>query len=131
MAGVVVTFLSAFVAYEGVLWAVSRMVGGASGAFTTGILAQVFVLNGATFGALMLVGALLLPVAALVLAKVDDRSGVPLRHDLLDALRGGAAPEAPPGAPQRVVTASKARRLAYGIDVTFPDGKTLPFGAAK
>lgn len=58
VAGVVATFLSAFVAYEGVLWAVSRMVGGASGAFTTGILAQVFVLNGATFGALMLVGAL-------------------------------------------------------------------------
>ncbi|WP_373466389.1 dTMP kinase [Streptomyces phaeochromogenes] len=40
----------------------------------------------------MLVGALLLPVAALVLAKADDRSGVPLRHDLLDALRGGDDP---------------------------------------
>ena len=44
----------------------------------------------------MLVGALLLPVAALVLAKADDRSGVPLRHDLRDALRGGDDPvEAP------------------------------------
>ncbi|WP_373466987.1 dTMP kinase [Streptomyces umbrinus] len=40
----------------------------------------------------MLVGALLLPVAALVLAKADDRAGVPLRHDLLDALRGGDDP---------------------------------------
>ncbi len=40
----------------------------------------------------MLVGALLLPVAALVLAKVDDRSGVPLRQDLRDALLGGDDP---------------------------------------
>ena len=52
----------------------------------------VFAHGGAAF-TLMLVGALLLPVAALVLAKVDDRSGVPLRHDLLDALRGGDDPE--------------------------------------
>ncbi|MGV9242667.1 dTMP kinase [Streptomyces sp. NPDC003710] len=55
----------------------------------------VFAHGGAAF-TLMLVGALLLPVAALVLAKVDDRSGVPLRHDLRDALRGGDDPvEAP------------------------------------
>ncbi|MGW0082022.1 dTMP kinase [Streptomyces sp. NPDC003393] len=47
----------------------------------------VFAHGGAAF-TLMLVGALLLPVAALVLAKVDDRSGVPLRQDLVDALRG-------------------------------------------
>ncbi|MEV6739185.1 dTMP kinase [Streptomyces sp. NPDC051104] len=52
----------------------------------------VFAHGGAAF-TLMLVGALLLPVAALVLAKVDDRSGVPLRQDLLDALRGGDDPE--------------------------------------
>ncbi|MCZ9346101.1 dTMP kinase, partial [Streptomyces sp. TRM76130] len=45
----------------------------------------VFAHGGAAF-TLMLVGALLLPVAALVLAKVDDRAGVPLRHDLRDAL---------------------------------------------
>jgi len=51
----------------------------------------VFAHGGAAF-TLMLVGALLLPVAAVVLAKVDDRSGVPLRHDLLDALRGGDDP---------------------------------------
>ncbi|GAA2272245.1 hypothetical protein GCM10010145_53360 [Streptomyces ruber] len=51
----------------------------------------VFDHGGAAF-TLMLVGALLLPVAALVLAKVDDRSGVPLRHDLRDALRGGDEP---------------------------------------
>jgi dTMP kinase len=51
----------------------------------------VFAHGGAAF-TLMLVGALLLPVAALVLAKVDDRSGVPLRLDLRDALRGGADP---------------------------------------
>lgn len=37
---------------------------------------------------LMLVGALLLPIAALVLGKIDDRSGVPLRRDLREALRG-------------------------------------------
>ncbi|MCW7946666.1 kinase [Streptomyces hygroscopicus] len=57
----------------------------------------VFAHGGAAF-TLMLVGALLLPVAALVLAKVDDRSGVPLRHDLRDALRGGDDPEQAPAA---------------------------------
>ncbi|MFI6702718.1 dTMP kinase [Streptomyces sp. NPDC050509] len=51
----------------------------------------VFAHDGAAF-TLMLVGALLLPVAAVVLAKTDDRSGVPLRRDLRDALRGGADP---------------------------------------
>ncbi|WP_406443466.1 dTMP kinase [Streptomyces sp. NBC_01613] len=51
----------------------------------------VFAHGGAAF-TLMLVGALLLPVAALVLAKGDDRSGVPLRHDLRDALLGGDDP---------------------------------------
>ncbi|MEU0525340.1 dTMP kinase [Streptomyces niveus] len=51
----------------------------------------VFAHGGAAF-TLMLVGALLLPVAAVVLAKTDDRSGVPLRRDLRDALRGGADP---------------------------------------
>ncbi|MGX1548778.1 dTMP kinase, partial [Streptomyces adustus] len=55
----------------------------------------VFAHGGAAF-TLMLVGALLLPVAALVLAKVDDRSGVPLRHDLRDALLGGDDPEQAP-----------------------------------
>ncbi|MGW0602761.1 dTMP kinase [Streptomyces sp. NPDC002640] len=44
---------------------------------------------------LMLVGALLLPVAALVLAKTDDRSGVPLRHDLRDAFQGDEPAAAP------------------------------------
>ncbi|MDF3300662.1 dTMP kinase [Streptomyces tropicalis] len=57
----------------------------------------VFAHGGAAF-TLMLVGALLLPVAALVLAKVDDRSGVPLRNDLLDALRGGDEPATVPSA---------------------------------
>ncbi|MEU4927791.1 dTMP kinase [Streptomyces yokosukanensis] len=51
----------------------------------------VFAHGGASF-TLMLVGALLLPVAALVLAKVDDRSGIPLRQDLRDALLGGDDP---------------------------------------
>ncbi|MFD9432696.1 dTMP kinase [Streptomyces sp. NPDC060002] len=51
----------------------------------------VFAHGGAAF-TLMLVGALLLPVAALVLARVDDRSGVPLRQDLRDALLGGDDP---------------------------------------
>ncbi|GAA3983134.1 hypothetical protein GCM10022384_34880 [Streptomyces marokkonensis] len=55
----------------------------------------VFAHGGAAF-MLMLVGALLLPVAALVLAKVDDRSGVPLRHDLRDALLGGDDPAPTP-----------------------------------
>ncbi|WP_458244972.1 dTMP kinase [Streptomyces sp. MAI_2237] len=55
----------------------------------------VFAHGGAAF-TLMLVGALLLPVAALVLAKVDDRSGVPLRHDLRDALLGGDDPVTTP-----------------------------------
>ncbi|MEU9731243.1 dTMP kinase [Streptomyces sp. NPDC048002] len=55
----------------------------------------VFAHGGAAF-TLMLAGALLLPVAALVLAKADDRSGVPLRHDLRDALLGGDDPEQTP-----------------------------------
>ncbi|GGX74816.1 dTMP kinase [Streptomyces minutiscleroticus] len=57
----------------------------------------VFAHGGAAF-TLMLVGALLLPVAALVLAKADDRSGVPLRHDLRDALLGGDDPVQAPAA---------------------------------
>ncbi|MEV6961398.1 dTMP kinase [Streptomyces sp. NPDC051207] len=57
----------------------------------------VFAHGGAAF-TLMLVGALLLPVAALVLAKIDDRSGVPLRHDLRDAVLGGDDPEPAPAA---------------------------------
>ncbi|MFR0358390.1 dTMP kinase [Streptomyces sediminimaris] len=57
----------------------------------------VFAHGGAAF-TLMLVGALLLPVAALVLAKVDDRSGVPLRQDLRDALLGGDDPLTAPAA---------------------------------
>ncbi|MFD9573132.1 dTMP kinase [Streptomyces sp. NPDC059982] len=48
----------------------------------------VFAHGGAAF-TLMLVGALLLPVAVVVLAKADDRGGVPLRRDLREALRGG------------------------------------------
>lgn len=48
----------------------------------------VFAHGGAAF-TLMLVGALLLPVAVIVLAKADDRAGVPLRRDLREALRGG------------------------------------------
>ncbi|WLQ34622.1 dTMP kinase [Streptomyces castrisilvae] len=54
----------------------------------------VFAHGGAAF-TLMLVGALLLPVAAIVLAKTDDRSGVPLRRDLREALRGGDPAVAP------------------------------------
>ncbi|MEW1858938.1 dTMP kinase [Streptomyces sp. NPDC088194] len=46
---------------------------------------------------LILVGALLLPVAALVLGKTDDRTGVPLRRDLREALRG-AEPATGPAA---------------------------------
>ncbi|WP_367321661.1 dTMP kinase [Streptomyces sp. HUAS ZL42] len=57
----------------------------------------VFAHGGAAF-TLMLVGALLLPVAALVLAKVDDRSGVPLRQDLRDAVLGGDDPATVPAA---------------------------------
>lgn len=54
----------------------------------------VFAHGGAAF-TLMLIGALLLPVAAIVLAKTDDRSGVPLRRDLREALRGGEPAVAP------------------------------------
>ncbi|WP_206309392.1 dTMP kinase [Streptomyces sp. A0642] len=54
----------------------------------------VFAHGGAAF-TLMLIGALLLPVAAIVLAKTDDRSGVPLRRDLREALRGGDPAVAP------------------------------------
>ncbi|WP_063819860.1 dTMP kinase, partial [Streptomyces caniscabiei] len=57
----------------------------------------VFAHGGAAF-TLMLVGALLLPVAAWVLAKVDDRSGVPLRQDLRDAMLKGDDPVQAPAA---------------------------------
>ncbi|MFI5522580.1 dTMP kinase [Streptomyces platensis] len=53
-----------------------------------------FAYGGAAY-TLMLAGALLLPVAALVLGKVDDRQGVPLRSDLWEALRGGEPAQAP------------------------------------
>ncbi|MFI5803744.1 dTMP kinase [Streptomyces sp. NPDC051561] len=55
----------------------------------------VFVQGGGAGYTLMLVGALLLPVAALVLAKADDRQGVPLRRDLREAFRGGEPEQAP------------------------------------
>ncbi|MEU4091338.1 dTMP kinase [Streptomyces sp. NPDC026673] len=51
--------------------------------------------HGGAAYALMLIGALLLPVAALVLGKTDDRQGVPLRRDLREALRGGDPEQAP------------------------------------
>lgn len=54
----------------------------------------VFAHGGAAF-TLMLLGALLLPVAALVLSRTDDRAGVPLRRDLREALRGGDPAVAP------------------------------------
>lgn len=54
----------------------------------------VFEHGGAAF-TLMLIGALLLPVAVVVLARTDDRSGVPLRRDLREALRGGDPAVAP------------------------------------
>ncbi|GGY08643.1 dTMP kinase [Streptomyces hiroshimensis] len=54
----------------------------------------VFAHGGAAF-TLMLVGALLLPVGAIVLGKTDDRHGVPFRRDLLDVLRGGDPEQAP------------------------------------
>ncbi|MEH6376955.1 dTMP kinase, partial [Streptomyces sp. KLMMK] len=54
----------------------------------------VFAHGGAAF-TLMLVGALLLPVGALVLGKTDDRHGVPFRRDLLDVLRGGDPEQTP------------------------------------
>ncbi|WP_434593694.1 dTMP kinase [Streptomyces sp. A5-4] len=54
----------------------------------------VFAHGGAAF-TLMLIGALLLPVAAIVLAKTDDRQGVTLRRDLREALRGGDPHQAP------------------------------------
>lgn len=54
----------------------------------------VFDHGGAAF-TLMLIGALLLPVAALLLGRADDRQGVPLRHDLRDAVGGSAPAQAP------------------------------------
>jgi dTMP kinase len=51
--------------------------------------------HGGAAYALMLVGALLLPVAAIVLGKTDDRQGVPLRRDLREALRGGDPAQVP------------------------------------
>ncbi|TDC79396.1 dTMP kinase, partial [Streptomyces hainanensis] len=47
--------------------------------------------GGAAF-TLMIVGALLLPVAAVVLGRTDDRRGVPFRRDLADAVRRNVEP---------------------------------------
>ncbi|MFE7262282.1 dTMP kinase [Streptomyces sp. NPDC057592] len=66
----------------------------AIGAHRVGSGDFVFEHGGAAF-TLMLIGALLLPVAVIVLAKTDDRSGVPLRRDLREALRGGDPAVAP------------------------------------
>jgi dTMP kinase len=46
---------------------------------------------------LMIIGALLLPVAALLLRSADDRRGVPLRRDLKDALHAPEPSEAASG----------------------------------
>ncbi|MBQ1156754.1 dTMP kinase [Streptomyces sp. A73] len=54
----------------------------------------VFDHGGASF-TLMLVGALLLPVGAILLGRTDDRQGVPLRRDLLEAFGGGPLRQAP------------------------------------
>ncbi|MGP3976844.1 dTMP kinase [Streptomyces sp. 8N114] len=54
----------------------------------------VFDHGGASF-TLMLVGALLLPVGAILLGRTDDRQGVPLRRDLLEAFGGGHPRQAP------------------------------------
>ncbi|MFD3870386.1 dTMP kinase [Streptomyces sp. NPDC058623] len=56
---------------------------------------EVVVAYGGAAFTLMLVGALLLPVAVVVLTKADDRGGVPLRRDLREALRGGDPVQAP------------------------------------
>ncbi|WP_245979353.1 dTMP kinase [Streptomyces diacarni] len=58
--------------------------------------AFVFDHGGASF-TLMLVGALLLPVGAILLGRTDDRQGVPLRRDLVEAF-GGARPRQAPAA---------------------------------
>ncbi|MFJ6100705.1 dTMP kinase [Streptomyces sp. NPDC092359] len=63
------------------------LVAGAIGQRRLGSADSVLGHGGAAF-TLALVGALLLPVAAVVLARTDDRAGVPLRRDLRDALRG-------------------------------------------
>lgn len=57
-------FVTAFAVYEGVMWAVSSLIGAAHGAFTAGILLQVLVLNAVTFAALLFVGALSTRTAA-------------------------------------------------------------------
>ncbi|GGX11202.1 dTMP kinase [Streptomyces noursei] len=67
---------------------VAPLLAGLIGRHQIGSGAFVFAHGGAAY-TLMLVGALLLPVAAWVLGKTDDRQGVPLRHDLREAVRGG------------------------------------------
>ncbi|MYT31861.1 MULTISPECIES: dTMP kinase [unclassified Streptomyces] len=67
---------------------VAPLLAGIIGRHQIGSGAFVFAHGGAAF-TLMLVGALLLPVAAWVLGRTDDRQGVPFRHDLREAVRGG------------------------------------------
>ncbi|KUL35622.1 dTMP kinase [Streptomyces sp. NRRL F-4489] len=69
---------------------VAPLLAGVIGPHHLGGGAFVLAHGGAAY-ALMLVGALLLPVAAWVLGRTDDRHGVPLRHDLREAVRGGDA----------------------------------------
>ncbi|QHC26210.1 dTMP kinase [Streptomyces sp. GS7] len=70
------------------------LLAGVIGPHHVGSGAFVFAHGGAAY-TLMLAGALLLPVAAWVLGKTDDRQGVPLRRDLREALRGGDPAQAP------------------------------------
>ncbi|OKK18454.1 kinase [Streptomyces sp. CB00455] len=58
---------------------------------------EVVLSHGGAAYTLMLVGVLLLPLAAVVLTKADDRRGVPLRRDLREALRGGEPGQATSG----------------------------------
>ncbi|MER7989679.1 dTMP kinase [Streptomyces noursei] len=67
---------------------VAPLLAGLIGPHQVGSGAFVLAHGGAAY-TLMLVGALLLPVAAWVLGKTDDRQGVPLRHDLREAVSGG------------------------------------------
>ncbi|MCF3178978.1 dTMP kinase [Streptomyces polychromogenes] len=56
---------------------------------------RIVLAHGGAAYTLMLVGVLLLPAAVVVLARADDRRGVPLRRDLREALRGGEPVQAP------------------------------------
>jgi hypothetical protein len=58
LGGAVVVFAAAFAVYEGLLWAITRLVGAPTFAYEPQVVARIFALNAATFFGLLAIGAI-------------------------------------------------------------------------